>query len=191
MTQFLKVNHDDYYDGIRSAIKEYAAFDFKVPLEDGRFVNLRIEVDSKPNVHMKTVYELRFGPVDNKGRVNHRLELNFANYSIVISMILRFAMEYLRLYPDRMIGIDSNNDTREQSCYNIIIREIGQVSRSFKVYGVKMFVRLNCPIPMDYKSPFDFNEIFPKTIELSKEMNIPISNLYNYLIFELKNNINS
>lgn len=186
MTQFLKVNHDDYYDGIRSAIKEHAAFDFKAPLEDGRFVNLRIEVDRKPHEHLEYVHELKFGPVDNKGRIDERSDLVYADYSMIISIIMRFAMEYLRLYPDRLIGMNTNNDNREHSRYNIIMREIEQVSRYFYVLGVNLYVRLNCPVSMDYKNPFNFQEIFPETILLSKELDIPVSNLYNYIIFVLK-----
>ncbi|SFW84496.1 DUF6934 family protein [Chitinophaga sancti] len=186
MSQFEESNHDHYYDGARSAIKEPAVLDFRTALQDGRVINMRIQIDNEEHEFIKHVYELKLGPVDNKGRIDSRSELVFADYSIVLSTVMRFAMEYLTLHPDRLIGINSNNDNREHLRYDIIMREIEQVSRYFEVYGLNLYVRLNAPVSMEYENPFNFDEIFPETVLLSKELNIPVSNLYNYIVLKLK-----
>lgn len=186
MSQFERSNLDAHYDKGGPAIKEAAVLEFKAALYDGRMVNMRVEISGTEHELIKNVYDLKFGPVDNKGRIDHRSEFVYADYPLVFSSVMRFMMEYLKLYPDRSIGMNSNDDTRDNLRYGLIMMEFEEVSRYFDVCGVNLYVRLNCSSSMEYDNPFDFNEIYPQTAMLSRELNIPIDKLYNYIVFKLK-----
>ena len=186
MSQFDRSNLDAHYDKGGSAMKEAAFLEFKAALYDGRMVNMRVEISGTAHDLIADVYDLKFGPVDTKDRIDNRPEFVYADYPLIFSSVMRFMKEYLKLYPDRRIGMNGNDDTRDYLRYAIIMREYEQVSQDFEVYGVNLYVRLNCPTSMEYDSPYDFSEIYPETIKLSRELNIPVGNLYNYIVFKLK-----
>ncbi|RFM32481.1 DUF6934 family protein [Chitinophaga silvisoli] len=186
MSQFERSNLDAHYDKGASAIGEAAVLEFKAALYDGRMVNMRVEISGTAHDLIENVYDLKFGPVDNKGRIDNRSEFVYADYRLIFSSIMRFMLEYLKFYPDRSIGMNSNDDTRDYLRYAIIMWEFDQLNRDFDVCGVNLYVRLNCPASMEYDSPFDFNKIYPETVKLSRELNIPVDNLYNYIVFKLK-----
>ena len=60
------------------------------------------------------------------------------------------------------------------------------LSGYFEMYGLKYYVRMSRFGELQYENPFDFEDVFGNTVQLTKISARP-KLMYNYLIFSLRN----
>ncbi len=159
---------------------------FDTRLRDGTYVPLKIEISNEPHELMPQVYNLAFGPLDAKGRINDKAELPHGDYSKVFSTILLDALIYLTKNNDHYIGIDGSDVLRAIYYFRVIQRNYDYLTSIFNISGLKYYVRINRFGKQQYHNPFDFNDVFVKPQKIEKGERIDFDTLYNYFIFNLK-----
>jgi hypothetical protein len=165
---------------------------FKTELQDGSSVELKIEISNESHELMAELYNLAFGPIDEKGHIDDKAELPHKDYSKVFSTILLEALTYLSKNNSHYIGIDGSAVYRAYLYFRFIQRNYDYLNNYFNIFGLKYYVRITRFGKTQYQNPFDFNDIFtkPQKIEkFKKGERINIDSLYNYFIFNLKEQI--
>ena len=85
---------------------------FRSNLNNGQEIPLVVKISNESHALLPNVYNLAFGPLNPKGKIDDKAELNHADYSKVFSTILFSALAYLNNNPDHYLGIDGSDNAR-------------------------------------------------------------------------------
>ena len=86
---------------------------FHAELPDERKISLKIAIGHVAHELLPDVYNLAFGPLDQSGHIDDKVQLSYKDYSKVFSTILFAGLTYLDNNRDHFIGIDGSNNARE------------------------------------------------------------------------------
>ena len=181
----MDIDFEKIYD-IEPLSEDLKISSFKSELEDGSFADLKIQISNVSHELMPVVYNLAFGPVDAKGRINDKAELTHSDYSRVFSTILFDALTYLINNKGQYLGVDGSDNNRAYLYYRFIQRNYDYLSDYFNIFGVKYYVRITRFGKRQYENPFDFSDVLPVPEKIQKAAKITPDMLYNYFIFNLK-----
>jgi len=182
----VKINFDDVYD-ITTKSEEMTLASFETELTDGTKKELIIEISSHVHELIPNVYNLAFGPSDADGEIDDKAQLTHKNYSKVFSTILLHAQAYLRNNPNHCLGIDGSNNSRALLYYRIILSNFDYLSEYFDVEALKYYVRITRFKKYQYENPFDFQDIIPDFVKITRDSPQYPEFMYNYFIFSKKN----
>lgn len=159
---------------------------FQTKLNNGQAMPLIVKISNQSHAMLPNVYNLAFGPLNAKGKIDDRAELTHADYSKVFSTILFSALAYLKSNPDHYLGIDGSDNARAYFYYRALQRNFNYLNKHFRMFGVKYFVRITRFGKTQYDNPFDFEDIMPYPFRIEKGALISQDHMYNYFIFNLK-----
>jgi hypothetical protein len=180
-----KIDFDNLFE-IDSISADLKFSSFRTTLNDGRVVPLNVKISNQHHALLPNVYNLSFGPLNAKGKINDKAELTHTDYSKVFSTILFTAFAYLKNNPDHYLGIDGSDNARAYFYYRAIQRNYVYLNRHFRMFGVKYFVRITRFGKTQYDNPFDFEDIMPYPFRIHKDAPVSQDHMYNYFIFNLK-----
>ena len=180
-----KIDFDDVYE-IEPISEDLRYSYFKSKLNSGREVSLSVKISNQHHALLPNVYNLSFGPLNAKGKINDKAELTHDDYSKVFSTILLTAYVYLKNNPDHYLGIDGSDNARAYFYYRALQRNFNYLDKYFRMFGVKYFVRITRFGKTQYDNPFDFEDIMPYPFRIEKGNQISQDHMYNYFIFNLK-----
>jgi hypothetical protein len=183
------IDFNNLYD-IDSISEDLRYTSFHTQLNNGTPVELAVRISNQAHALLPNVYNLAFGPLNAKGKIDDKAELSHADYSKVFSTILFTAFAYLKNNPDHYLGIDGSDNARAYYYYRTIQRNYNYLDKHFRMYGVKYFVRITRFGKTQYDNPFDFEDILPYPYRIRKGDRISQDHMYNYFIFNLKQGAN-
>jgi hypothetical protein len=158
---------------------------FRTVLDDGRTVALKVEISNEEHEMIPNVFNLAFGPMDDKGRIDDKVQLTHQNYSAVFSTILFGGLSYLNENPGHYLGVDGSNNSRAYLYWRYLQQNYDYLSQYFDFFGIKYYVRISRFGKVQYENPFDFEDILPSPDRIQKTLQWP-NQMYNYFIFRLK-----
>jgi hypothetical protein len=185
MSVAVKLDFDNPYD-IEPMSKDLRISTFRTEMQDGTQIPLKVEISKEPHELLPGVFNLAFGPVKDKGKIDDKAELSHKDYSKVFSSILVTALMYLTKNKDHYLGIDGSNNARAYLYYRFLHRNFDYLDKFFAMYGLKYYVRICRFGKNQYDNPFDFRDILPGTDKIEKGMRLNPEFMYNYFIFNLK-----
>lgn len=185
MSVSFKIDLKNTYD-VESMSEDYRVSRFSTKLDDGDIVPLNVRVNHEPHELMSNVYNLSFGPLNSKGKIDDRAELKHMDYSKVFSTILFTATTYLKKHPDHYLGIDGSDNTRAYYYYRAIQRNFSYLDKHFHIFGIKYYVRISRMGKRQYDNPFDFEDVISDPIKIEKGDQISQDLMYNYFIFNMR-----
>jgi hypothetical protein len=185
MSARVKIDFENVYElvGVTPDLKFGG---FHTRLENGEEILLGIQVANNAHELLPNVYNLSFGPLDKRGKINDRAEITHADYSRVFSTILLSAFTYLENNTNHFLGVDGSDNNRAYFYYRAMMRNFQYLDKIFEMYGVKYFVRISRLGKTQYDNPFDFEDIMPILDKITSDNHISQFAMYNYFIFELK-----
>jgi hypothetical protein len=181
----VKIDFDNLYE-IDNISTDLRFSSFSTKLNDGKAVPLNVKISNQSHALLPNVYNLSFGPLNAKGKIDDKAELTHKDYSKVFSIILFSAFAYLKTNPDHYLGIDGSDNARAYFYYRAIQRNFAYLDKHFRMYGIKYFVRITRFGKTQYDNPFDFEDIMPYPFRIEKAANVSQDHMYNYFIFNLK-----
>ena len=187
------INFDNLYE-IESISGDLRESSFSTSLKNGKVVPLSVRINNQSHALLPNVYNIAFGPLNTRGRINDKVELTHADYSRVFSTILFSAYAYLKSNPGHYLGIDGSDNARAYYYYRALQRNFNYLDKHFRMFGIKYYVRITRFGKTQYDNPFDFEDIMPypfrirKGMPLARTRCIIISSLTsnNSLILQLK-----
>lgn len=183
----VKINFDDVYD-INIASNEMTLASFETELANGSKKELIVEISPEAHELMPDVYNLAFGPSDANGEIDDKAQLKHKNYSKVFSTILLHAQAYLTNNPNHYLGIDGSDNSRALLYYRFILSNFDYLSNYFNMGALKYYVRITRFGKYQYENPFDFKDIKPDLVKITRESSRHLEFMYNYFIFTIKTN---
>jgi hypothetical protein len=185
MSVSFKIDFDNLYD-IENISADLRFSSFTTRLNNGQELPLNVKISNQSHALLPNVYNLAFGPLNAKGKIDDKAELKHADYSKVFSTILFSALAYLESNPGHYLGIDGSDNARAYFYYRAVQRNFPYLSRHFRMFGVKYFVRITRFGKTQYDNPFDFEDIMPYPFRIDKGALVSQDHMYNYFIFNLK-----
>ena len=179
------INFDDVYT-LSGLSEDKRIGVFETTLSEGQQVPLYIRISNDAHDLLPNVYNLAFGPLDKKGRIDDKAELSHSDYSRVFSTILLTGLNYLKSNTGQYLGVDGSTHSRALLYYRFIQRNFDYLNQYFSMHGLKYYVRISRLGKRQYDDPFDFNDIFPFPETITKGMRIDPGKQFNYFIFTLK-----
>ncbi|WEK34935.1 MAG: hypothetical protein P0Y53_20800 [Candidatus Pseudobacter hemicellulosilyticus] len=180
-----KIDFDNLYE-IEHISPDLKLSSFHTELDTGDVVPLVVKISNQTHALLPNVYNLAFGPLNPKGKIDDKAELAHHNYSKVFSTILFTAFAYLKTNPGHYLGIDGSDNARAYFYYRALQRNFAFLNRHFNMYGIKYFVRITRFGKTQYDNPFDFEDIIPYPFKIDKDARISQDHMYNYFIFNMK-----
>ena len=107
----VKIDFDNLYE-IENISQDLKFSSFRTQLNNGGDVPLVVRISNQSHALLPNVYNLSFGPLNAKGKLDDKAELTHSNYSKVFSTILFSALAYLETNPDHYLGIDGSDNAR-------------------------------------------------------------------------------
>lgn len=185
MALLLKLDFNNVYD-IAPATENLNTSSFITELTDGSTPALHINISSTEHELLPGVFNLAFGPLNKRGQIDDAAKLEHRDYSKVFSTILVEARSYLINHPGRFLGIDGSDNGRAYLYHRFIQRNFDYLTKHFKLYGTKYYVRITRFGKRQYDNPFDYGDVLPELVPLKKETLMNAGLLYNYYVFKLK-----
>jgi len=185
MANTIKINFDDVYD-INTVSYEMKSASFDTELADGGKKKLMVEISDQAHELMPNVYNLAFGPLKANGKIDDKAQIKHRDYSKAFSTILLHARAYLANNPGHYLGIDGSNNSRAMLYYKIILDNFEYLSNYFNIGAVKYYVRITRLGKHQYENPFDFQDIKPDAVRITRDSPRYPEYLYNYFIFTNK-----
>ncbi|HVK46653.1 MAG TPA: hypothetical protein VM488_02385 [Pseudobacter sp.] len=180
-----KIDFDELYE-IENISEDLRYSYFNSKLENGRDISLSVKISNQCHALLPNVYNISFGPLNARGKINDKAELTHADYSKVFSTILFSAYAYLKNNPTHYLGIDGSDNARAYFYYRALQRNFNFLDKYFRMFGVKYYVRITRFGKTQYDNPFDFEDIMPYPFRIRKGEQISQDHMYNYFIFNLK-----
>lgn len=180
----VKINFNNVYD-INIASNEMTSASFETELIDESKEKLIVEISPEAHELMPNVYNLAFGPPDVNGEIDDKAQLKHKDYSKVFSTILLHAQAYLTIHPEHYLGIDGSDNSRAFLYYRFILNNFGYLSSYFSMGALKYYVRITRFGKYQYENPFDFQDIMPGLVKITRESPRSLDFMYNYFIFNL------
>jgi hypothetical protein len=181
----VKIDFDKLYE-IEKISQDLRFSSFRSALNNGGEVPLVVRISNHSHALLPNVYNLSFGPLNAKGKLDDKAELTHSDYSKVFSTILFSALAYLKTNPGHYLGIDGSNNARAYFYYRALQRNYHYLDKHFRMYGVKYYVRISRFGKTQYDNPFDFEDIIPYPFRIRKDQPVSQDHMYNYFIFNLK-----
>jgi hypothetical protein len=181
----LTIDFDNLYE-IENISTDLKFSSFNTQLKNGHELPLNVKISNQSHALLPNVYNLSFGPLNKKGKIDDKVELTHTDYSRVFSTILFSAFAYLKNNPDHYLGIDGSDNARAYFYYRALQRNFRFLDQHFRMYGIKYFVRITRFGKTQYDNPFDFEDIMPYPFKIDKDAKISQDHMYNYFIFTLK-----
>jgi len=185
MSVAVKMDFDNSYH-LDSVTEDLRMSVFRTELQDGTEIPLKVEINKEPHELLPDVFNLAFGPINDKGKMDDKAELSHKNYSKVFSSILLTGLTYLASNREHYIGIDGSNNARAYLYYRFLQKNFDYLDKFFNMYGLKYYVRISRFGKSQYDNPFDFKDILPGIDKIEKSMRLNPEFMYNYFIFNLK-----
>jgi hypothetical protein len=185
MSASVKIDFDALYD-IEQISHDLKYASFNTVLQNGKVVPLITKISNQSHELLPDVYNLAFGPLNRKGKIDDKAEISHKDYSKVFSTILFTALTYLKSNPEHYLGIDGSDNARAYFYYRAIQRNFNYLDRHFRMFGIKYFVRISRFGKTQYDNPFDFEDIMPYPFRISKQDKVSQDSMFNYFIFNLK-----
>ncbi len=180
----VKIDFDNTYD-IDEISTDLKVANFLTELQDETKISLKVEIDNEAHELLPNVYNLAFGPTDQKGQIDDKAQLSHKDYSKVFSTVLLNALSYLTSNPDQYLGIDGSDNSRAFLYWRFLQRNYEYLDHYFEMFGLKYYVRISRFGKSQYDNPFDFEDIQPYPDKILKTDRWP-KLMYNYFIFKLK-----
>lgn len=181
----LRIDFDNLYE-IEKISQDLKFSSFRTKLNSGQEMPLVVRISNQSHALLPNVYNLSFGPLNAKGKLDDKAELTHSDYSKVFSTILFSALAYLETNPDHYLGIDGSDNARAYFYYRALQRNFPYLDKHFRMYGVKYYVRISRFGKTQYDNPFDFEDIIPYPFRIGKGDPVSQDHMYNYFIFNLK-----
>ncbi len=86
-----KIDFDELYD-IENISEDLRYSYFNSKLENGKDISLSVKISNQCHVLLPNVYNISFGPLNARGKINDKAELTHSDYSKVFSTILFFCL---------------------------------------------------------------------------------------------------
>jgi hypothetical protein len=185
MAARVKIDFENVYK-LEAATPDLKLGSFRTRLENDEEVLLNIQVSNVAHELLSNVYNLSFGPLDKRGKINDRAELTHIDYSKVFSTILLSAFTYLKHNTNQYLGVDGSDNNRAFFYYRAMMRNFSYLDRNFNMYGIKYFVRISRLGKTQYDNPFDFDNIISESYKITPDHQISQHSMYNYFVFGLK-----
>lgn len=185
MAAAVKINFDNLYE-IENISSDLKFSGFRTTLNNGNSLPLVVRISNQSHALLPNVYNLAFGPLNAKGKLDDKAELTHSDYSKVFSTILFSALAYLETNPTHYLGIDGSDNARAYFYYRALQRNYTYLDRYFRMYGVKYYVRISRFGKTQYDNPFDFADIIPYPFRIRKGDAVSQDHMYNYFIFNRK-----
>lgn len=179
------IDFDNLYE-IGNISTDLRESDFTTSLKNGKAVPLSVRISNQSHALLPNVYNLAFGPLNGKGRINDKVELTHTDYSKVFSTILFTAYAYLKANPGHYLGIDGSDNARAYYYYRALQRNFNYLDKHFRMFGIKYYVRITRFGKTQYDNPFDFEDIMPYPFRITKAYPVSQDQMYNYFIFNLR-----
>ena len=159
---------------------------FDAVLKSGDTVPFHIVISDEEHELLNKVFNMSFGPVSAKGKIDDNVRWPQKDFSKTFSTILFAAFTYLLKIPGHSIGIDGSTNSRAFLYYWILQRNFDYLSKYFSVFGLKYYVRISRFGKTPYDNPFDFDDIRTEPQRIWKGIKIPPEEMYNYFVLKLK-----
>lgn len=180
----VKIDFTSVYE-VENLSEDLRLLAFKTHLTDGRYVELKVEISNETHELMPNVYNLAFGPLNLRGKIDDKIELPHQNHSKVFSTILLGALNYLAVNPAHYVGIDGSDNFRAYYYWRFLQRNHTYLAQFFEIFGIKYYVRITRFGKQQYQNPFDFGDLLAEPDRITKTDDWP-EHLYNYFIFKVK-----
>jgi hypothetical protein len=181
----VKIDFNNLYE-IEKISQDLKFSSFRTKLNNGNELPLVVRISNQSHALLPNVYNLSFGPLNAKGKLDDKAELAHSDYSKVFSTILFSALAYLETNPGHYLGIDGSDNPRAYFYYRALQRNFAYLDRHFHMYGVKYYVRISRFGKTQYDNPFDFADIIPYPFRIRKGDPVSQDHMYNYFIFNKK-----
>ncbi len=182
----VKINFDECYE-IKTISKDLSFFEFNTFLINDDEVMLGIKISSESHAFLPDVFNLAFGPFNERKEIDDKVKFQHKNHSRVFSTIVFAAFTFLEENKHKYLGIDGSNNARAYMYYRCIQNNFDYLSDIFDIYGVNYYVRVLRKIKdEDYTYPIDEEDIKPFIEKIDSNVSIQSEKLYNYFIFKLK-----
>jgi hypothetical protein len=184
----IKIDLDDTYEPI--SIIHYSAeftyqseFIFQSELEQGNSVDLHIRFSKIDDNFLPNVYNLAFGPINDKNEIDDKAKIPHKNLNKLFSSIILFVITFLDSYDNARVGIDGSNETRAYLYHRIFLSNQSELKETLITVGVDWYVRLlrNGSIEVD-SNGLPFFKPKPEPFDLARKA----TDLYRYYLIELK-----
>ncbi|MES1249048.1 MAG: hypothetical protein ABUL46_00110 [Chitinophaga rupis] len=181
----VKIDFDNLYK-VETISEDLKISTFQTELADGSFVPLKVEISNEAHELLPNVYNLAFGPMNQKGQIDDKAQLTHKDYSKVFSTILLNGLTYLDNNKKNYLGIDGSDNARAYLYYMFLQRNYNYLDKFFNIYGLKYYVRITRFGKTQYDNPFDFEDVRPYPDRIQKGTKLPPELMYNYFIFNSK-----
>ena len=159
---------------------------FNAILENDHSIPLQVGISAEEHELLEKVFNMSFGPLNAKGKIDDKVQLPHKDPSKTFSTILYTTLTYLSAYPSHGIGIDGSTNSRAFLYYRVLQQNFDYLNQRFKMYGLKYYVRISRLGKNQYDNPFDFWDIKSDPEKIRKGVKIPSDQMYNYLVLKLK-----
>lgn len=183
----VKIDFEGGYE-LDSVSKDLRTATFQTLLKDGKLVPLKVKISDEPHELLFNVYNLAFGPVNGRGQIDDKAELQHSDYSRTFSTILVRALRYLTKHPEHYIGIDGSDNSRAFYYWRLLQSNFDYLDKYFDMFGLKYYVRITRYGKYQYENPFDFDDIQPGLDKIAKTNKLP-KQMYNYFVFQNKKSV--
>jgi len=180
----IKINFEDIFEPLE--VSEDRSFTtFYSTVTAGEDVLIKVEIAPLSDPLLPDVYNLAFGPLNNKGGIDDTANVSHRDIGKMFSTVLSFALFFLRhnTNPNISIGLDGSNDVRAYLYHRMFQTNRTHLDEFFSSIGVDWYVRLlrNQDIERDE----DGNAFFkprPEPFDYKRANH----DLYRYYMFKLK-----
>ncbi len=155
---------------------------FESILTNGMVSRLGIKISTEAHPYMPDVYNLAFGPVNDKNEIDDCIKLTHQDHSKVFSTIVFAALTFLTQHKNKYLGIDGSDTRRAYMYYRCIQNNFEYLNSLFNIHGVNYYLR----ILRDGSSDYDLEDFLAIPIIIQKDEPILPAKLYNYFIFNSK-----
>lgn len=163
-----KLEARSYYENLHS---------FHSTLADGKRILLGVKISDETHPLLPNVYNLSFGPLNEKNEIDDRIKLAHKDHSKVFSTIILSALTFLSANKHAYLGIDGSSSARAYMYYRCILNNFEYLSQFLKISGAKYYIRI---LKGD---DFDWEDIIALPTAIKKGDNIKDGKLYDYIIF--------
>jgi len=182
----ITINFEDTYD-IEDISEDLKSFYFASIDKNGSPIRLQVRIEDNKNKFLPNVFNLAFGPLDDKGDIDDTATIDHQNVSKMYSTILLGALTFLRANPNKVMGIDGSNLVRACLYYRLFQHNYSYLLQYFDVFGVKFYIRLLRG--REKGDPFvtDNEDLAAQPFRIEKGLVIPKNKMSNYFMFRLPN----
>jgi len=177
----IKVDLSNRYD-LLSTTNDLRYSIFESILTNGHASRLGIKISAEEHPYMPDVYNLAFGPVNERNEIDDQIKLTHRDHSKVFSTIVFAGLTFLTEYRDKYLGIDGSDTRRAYMYYRCIQNNFEYLDSLFTIYGVNYYLR----VLRDDGTEYSAEDLLAIPKRITKGETISPAKLYNYFIFNLK-----